>query len=383
MNPSEMPLSLYVHMPWCVRKCPYCDFNSHELQQGADQQAYITALLHDLRAESPLAMGREVRSVFIGGGTPSLFDGDSIQRLLTGVREDLSLAAQAEITLEANPGTVDAAHFAGYREAGVNRLSIGAQSFSAEKLEALGRIHNPNQIVVAAETARRVGIDNINIDLMFGLPGQTIAQALDDLGRAIELAPEHLSWYQLTLEPNTLFHSQPPPLPGDELIIDMQEAGQALLAEAGYQQYEVSAYAKPGRECLHNRNYWEFGDYLGVGAGAHGKVTSTKGVCRRWKVRHPTDFIASSGRGEALSGDSWLSLDDLRLEFMLNALRLKGGVPSALLQQRTGLEISDIATELAAVRERGLLDEGSGLIKPTSLGYRFLNDLIAMFDMNK
>ncbi|RTZ79468.1 MAG: YggW family oxidoreductase, partial [Gammaproteobacteria bacterium] len=277
---TSPPLGLYVHIPWCVRKCPYCDFNSHAAQGELEEQAYVDALLTDLAREE--AGGRVVETLFIGGGTPSLFSGEAITRLLQGIRDTLDLASDTEITLEANPGAVDAAHFEAYREAGVNRLSIGIQSFDGDALQRLGRIHDARQAVEAFETARAAGFENINLDLMFGLPQQKLEEALDDLRRAIALGPEHLSWYQLTLEPHTPFHRHPPPLPADDLVWEMQEQGLELLAKAGYGRYETSAHALVGWRCRHNLNYWRFGDYLGIGAGAHGKITAGE-VTRYWK----------------------------------------------------------------------------------------------------
>ena len=317
----------------------------------------------------------------MGGGTPSLFAGRTIGRLLDGIARRLVLAADVEITLEANPGTAEAAHFVDYRAAGVNRLSIGVQSLDDTRLAALGRIHSRDEAVAAYRLARRAGFDNVNLDLMFGLPGQDQAQALADLERALALAPEHLSWYQLTLEPNTLFHQRPPPgLPDDDTLADMTDAGQERLADAGYRQYEVSAYAAPGHECRHNRNYWEFGDYLGIGAGAHGKLTAADGTIHRTaRQRQPAAYMAAASAG-AVSSSREVSADELPLEFMMNALRLVDGVPVRYFSERTGLPPGVIASQLAGARRRGLLDVATDRLRPTPLGLRYLNDLLAMFE---
>jgi oxygen-independent coproporphyrinogen-3 oxidase len=376
------PLSLYVHFPWCVEKCPYCDFNSHPARQPPDQTVYVDALLADLDQDLSLAADRPLASIFMGGGTPSLFDPAQIARLLDGIAGRLSLADDLEVTLEANPGTLEAGRFAGYRAAGVNRLSIGVQSLSSDKLKALGRIHGPGEAVSAAEAAREAGFRSFNLDLMFGLPKQTLAEALDDLRQALELQPPHLSWYQLTLEPNTAFAHRPPPLPDDDLLWDMQEAGQALLAEAGLRQYEISAYAREGHRCRHNLNYWSFGDYLGIGAGAHGKLTLPDGsVLRRWKQRHPQAYLAAVGQTGVVSGERVLTAEDLPIEFMMNALRLNEGVAAELYPQRTGLSLEGLASVLEVARDRGLLQADPGRLAPTDLGRRFLNDLLAMFEV--
>ncbi|MEJ2590876.1 MAG: radical SAM family heme chaperone HemW [Candidatus Thiodiazotropha sp.] len=371
------PLSLYIHIPWCLRKCPYCDFNSHAAGERLDEDAYVDALLADLAVEAPLALGRPLQSIFIGGGTPSLFSPTAIERLLCGVRETLSWAADIEITLEANPGAVEASRFAGYRAAGVDRLSLGVQSFDAGMLRALGRIHGPREAVSAVENARAAGFERINLDLMFGLPGQTPAQAESDLRRAIELATEHLSYYQLTLEPNTPFHRQPPRLPDHERIWEIQQAGHALLAEAGFVQYEVSAFARAGGVCRHNLNYWRFGDYLGIGAGAHGKVSDAVGnIRRRWKQRHPEAYL----RGPALKGERSLSPGDRVIEFMMNALRLSEGVEAVCFERTTGLSPAVIDAPLRTARARGLMREDPLRLCATELGARFLNDLLELFD---
>ena len=390
------PLSLYVHFPWCVRKCPYCDFNSHEQRGEIPEERYIDALLADLESDLPRVWGRPVRSIFLGGGTPSLFSPRAIERLLAGVRARLALVPDAEITLEANPGTVAApahaalaafAHpcaaeverFRGYRAAGVNRLSIGIQSFNPIHLHALGRIHGRDEALNAAQAARAAGFDNFNLDLMFGLPQQTLAEALTDLRTALALAPTHLSLYQLTLEPNTLFHAQPPSLPDDDAIAAMQDVLQTELANAGFDQYEVSAYAQPQRRCWHNLNYWQFGDYLGIGAGAHAKITDAAGISRQWKVKQPQDYLNKSGTPAVIGGEQRLKVDDAGFEFMLNALRLRHGFVPQLFEERAGLPLSRIGSALMCARTRKLIEASPDIIRPTPLGMRFLNDLTGIF----
>ncbi len=375
---SLPPLSLYIHIPWCQRKCPYCDFNSHTSVAPIDERAYVDALLDDLQQDLPLALGRPLASIFIGGGTPSLFSGRAIARLLHGIREQIALVADCEITMEANPGTVEADNFAAYRKAGVNRLSIGVQSFSDEQLQALGRIHSAEEAVAAATIARKAGFDNINLDLMFGLPGQTLARAKDDLQQAIALQPEHISYYQLTIEPNTRFYLQPPVTPDDELLWSMQQQGQQQLAEAGYQQYEVSAYAHAGQRCQHNLNYWLFGDYLGIGAGAHAKTTALEAlqVTRRSKHASPQRYME---RSSYCLNRSLLGNEDLILEFMMFALRLVEGFPAALFSARTGVNLKSIENDLIALKDRGLIEFDQQVIKPTALGRQFLNELIEQF----
>ena len=376
------PLSLYIHLPWCVRKCPYCDFNSHAPREGEPlpERAYVEALLRDVECELPLIWGRSIESVFIGGGTPSLFSAEALDALLSGLRARLRLLPGIEITLEANPGTVEAGRFAEYRALGINRLSIGVQSFDDERLRALGRIHGGREAILAAEVAHAAGFDNFNLDLMFGLPGQTLNGALADLEQGLALCPTHLSWYQLTLEPNTLFHARPPVLPDDERIADMQEAGVSRLAEAGFAPYEVSAYAREGRRCRHNLNYWEFGDYLGIGAGAHGKLTlpAEQRIIRRARLRSPEVFMARAGQAAAFEEQS-VNWKEAPFEFMLNALRLHEGFPSALFQERTGLPISVVRQALEKAEAKGLIDWQLTHIRPTVLGARFLNDVITLF----
>ncbi len=375
------PLSLYIHFPWCVRKCPYCDFNSHPLPTDLPEQAFVDALLADLEADLPTVWGRPVGSLFFGGGTPSLLSPEALDRLLQGIRALIPLVPLAEITLEANPGTLEAGRFAELRAAGINRLSIGVQSFNNAALAPLGRIHSGEEARAAVEAARRAGIENLNLDLMFGLPGQTPASALSDLRIATDLAPEHISWYQLTLEPNTPFaHTPPPALPDEDQLVAIQEAGEAHLAAAGYGQYEVSAYARAGWQCRHNRNYWLFGDYLGIGPGAHGKLTSPAVGCieRTRRVAHPNDYLARSVP-QRLAERSPIAVDLLPFEFMLNALRLKEGFPLALFADRTGLSPATIAPTLQAAEQKGMLQVTAERIAPTLHGWRFLNDLIALF----
>lgn len=373
------PLSLYVHIPWCVQKCPYCDFNSHAVRDGVPDMDYVQALLRDLELDLPRVWGRRISSIFIGGGTPSLFSGEAITVLLAGIRARIPVLPTAEITLEANPGTADATHFAAYRQAGINRLSMGAQSFNDTQLQALGRIHNAQQIASAFQLARDAGFENINIDLMYGLPGQTIDRLTIDIEQALALAPEHLSYYQLTLEPNTLFHKRPPELPDDDVLATMQEQVEQLLAAAGYEHYEVSAYAQPGHQCRHNLNYWTFGDYLGIGAGAHGKLTNHSSITRLWKVRHPRDYLAGAGTTAALAGEQILNEHDRVAEFMLNALRLTNGFNASLFETHTGLPLSAVSREVAAATERKLLLHDQDILRPSDLGRRFLNDLVQHF----
>lgn len=376
------PLALYVHIPWCVKKCPYCDFNSHAIGDGVDEAAYVDALLSDLEHDLPDAGGRSLESIFFGGGTPSLFSGVSIGRLLAGVRKRMGCGSDMEVTLEANPGTVETGRFADFRQAGVTRLSIGVQSFHGGLLRRIGRIHGRPESIAAAREAATAGFDSFNLDLMYGLPGQDLAQARADVETAIALRPSHISYYQMTLEPNTLFHAAPPPLPDEDLIWEMQLQGEALLARAGYRQYEVSAYARAGRQCRHNLNYWRFGDYLGLGAGAHGKTTSGGSaplVRRTRKVRHPADYLKTAGTGAAVSGRQTLTEEDLVFEFMLNALRLNAGFTLALFEHHAGLGHERLDRGLAEARKRGMIDQIGATVRPTPLGRRYLNDLIALF----
>jgi oxygen-independent coproporphyrinogen-3 oxidase len=378
--PARLPLSLYAHFPWCLRKCPYCDFNSHALRGPLDEAAYLRALRADLAQDLPMASGRRIGSVFLGGGTPSLASARFVGDLLAAVDRLAGLEAGAEITLEANPGAADTARFAGYRAAGVNRLSIGVQSFDDRALAALGRVHGRREAVAAAEAARAAGFDNLNLDLMYALPGQDGRGALADLEAAIALAPEHLSWYQLTIEPNTAFARAPPPLPDEEVAAEIQDAGLARLAEAGYARYEVSAFARPGRRCRHNLNYWAFGDYLGIGAGAHGKLTLADGrILRRHKPRHPAAFLADAGSVAGIAGEDALGPDDLDVEFAMNALRLVDGVPLSLYAERTGLDPARLAASIARAGALGLLAADPDRLAPTPLGLQFLNRLIGLF----
>ncbi|UTW05735.1 radical SAM family heme chaperone HemW (plasmid) [Amphritea atlantica] len=372
------PLSLYIHIPWCVRKCPYCDFNSHAVNGEIPQQRYIDALMRDLEQELAGVQGREIETIFIGGGTPSLFDAAGIKQILTGIAARTRISANAEITMEANPGTFEQERFAGFREAGVNRLSIGIQSFDSARLQQLGRIHNRHDALHAAGKAREIGFDNFNLDLMHGLPGQTPEAALADLQQAIDLQPTHLSWYQLTIEPNTEFFSKPPQLPEDEALWAIQEQGQALLESHGYHQYEISAYCQPDRQSRHNLNYWQFGDYLGIGAGAHGKISwpEQNRINRRWKQRQPKAYMDAL---KPLSGEQNISPGERPFEFMMNALRLTEGVRAELFSQRTGLSLASITPMIEHSRNRGLLQTDAGMLAPTPQGRLFLNDLLEQF----
>jgi len=373
-------------MPWCVKKCPYCDFNSHGLRGEPPPYAlYTDLLLADLDADrvdfGAALQGRTVQSIFFGGGTPSLFAPELIARFLDGVRERLPLTDTAEITLETNPGTVEHGRFDGYLAAGVNRLSFGIQSFDDDKLKRLGRIHSAAEAEAAVKSAQDAGYDNFNLDLMYALPEQTLEGALADVERAIALQPAHISHYQLTLEPNTAFAANPPPLPDDDHAWGMQEACEQHLAAAGYGQYEISAYARPGRRCVHNLNYWQFGDYLGIGAGAHGKLSDAAdgGVRRRWKTRHPRAWLDAAGGPGRIGGDNAVAEGELPFEYMLNALRLIDGVPMAAFAERTGLPTERIAAPLAQARQRGWLTTNPHQLQATPLGQRFLNDVIASF----
>ncbi len=378
---TALPLSLYVHLPWCVRKCPYCDFNSHSAPDGAPTARYVDALLRDLDAEAVGASGREVGTVFLGGGTPSLFSPEDIARILDAVATKFDLSRDAEVTMEANPGAVEFDSPRGYREAGVNRLSLGAQSFDDEMLGKLGRIHSSDDIRRAYQQAVAGGFDNINIDLMHCLPGQTVASAESDLRAAIELGPAHISWYQLTLEPNTVFHARPPgDLPNEETAWAIQDAGAAVLAASGYEQYEVSAWTTGGRVCRHNVNYWLFGDYLAVGAGAHGKITRDGRVLRYHKPLNPLQYMQTIEDEEADVAPDLLDEPDLVFEFMLNALRLTDGFDERLFSERTGLDADLLVRAAQDALAKDLLERtDSGVWRPTSLGRRFLNDLQAGF----
>ncbi len=372
------PLALYIHIPWCVRKCPYCDFNSHAASPVLPEEEYVDALLADLDQDLAAVYGRPLSSIFFGGGTPSLFSAAALGRLLAGVEQRIPFTADIEITLEANPGTFEQDKFVAYRKLGINRLSIGIQSFQPQKLEALGRIHTGDEALRAAEMARRAGFDNFNLDLMHGLPDQSLEEALDDLRQAIALAPTHLSWYQLTLEPNTVFWNQPPELPEDDILWDIQEAGQALLAEHGFSQYEVSAYARPGKAARHNLNYWSFGDFIGIGAGAHGKLSHSDGrIVRTWKTRLPKDYLNPAKQFKA--GEKTLTADELPFEFLMNALRLTPGVDAELFAQRTGLPLQTLAAARAEAEQKGLLQVEPTRLVATARGQLFLNDLLQYF----
>ncbi len=377
------PLSLYVHVPWCVRKCPYCDFNSHAARGAVPQTEYLSALLRDLEQLLPWVAGREIISIFFGGGTPSLLEPAVLAELLQGVARHLNLAGEVEITLEANPGTVDSARFLGFRRAGINRLSLGIQSFDARALVALGRIHGRREALDAPRLAREAGFDNLNLDLMFGLPNQQTEDALRDLETALELSPAHISWYQLTLEPNTRFYQFPPPLPGDDEIWAMWERGLARLAAAGFEHYEVSAHARPGRRCRHNLNYWRFGDYLGVGAGAHGKLTDpeTGQIWRYQRPPHPRAYLQAFAGGKTWPplNATRLSEAELPLEFMLNALRLVDGFEPELFSRRTGLPRESLQASLERAEQRGWLENSPQRIRPTPAGMNWLNELLELF----
>ncbi|NIK09540.1 oxygen-independent coproporphyrinogen-3 oxidase [Xanthomonas arboricola] len=376
------PLSLYVHLPWCVRKCPYCDFNSHAAKGVLPFEDYVDALIRDLDADLPLVWGRVVHSVFFGGGTPSLFPPEAIDRFLQAAAARLRFAPNLEITLETNPGTAEHGRFDGYRAAGVNRLSFGVQTFDDVALQRLGRIHDSAQAERAIALAQDAGYDNFNIDLMYALPEQTLAQAERDLERAFALQPTHLSHYQLTLEPNTVFFARPPKgIPDDDAAWDIQEHCQRLLAEAGYAQYEVSAYARPGRQCAHNLNYWRFGDYLGIGAGAHGKISSgaEQHVLRRWKHKHPQSYLTSAGSTASIGGDEIVPRERLPFEYMLNLLRLHEGFALRDFEASTGLAASVIELPVARAIAQGWMTAQDGRVVPTELGRRFTNDVVELF----
>ncbi|WP_459207051.1 radical SAM family heme chaperone HemW [Pseudomonas sp. MLB6B] len=376
--PELPPLAFYIHIPWCVRKCPYCDFNSHQAGPEIPEAAYVDALLADLDQELPAVQGRAISSIFFGGGTPSLFSAAALGRLLRGVEQRIPFAADIEITLEANPGTFEQDKFKAYRQQGINRLSIGVQSFQPEKLERLGRIHNGDEAVRAAGMARKAGFDNFNLDLMHGLPEQSLDDALGDLRQAIDLGPTHLSWYQLTVEPNTVFWNQPPELPEDDILWDIQEAGQALLASQGFAQYEVSAYAQPGKPARHNLNYWRFGDFIGIGAGAHGKLSLADGrIVRTWKTRLPKDYLNPDKPYKA--GEKVLPIDELPFEFLINALRLTQGVEADLFTRRTGQPLAQLADARRNAEQKGLLRVEPDRLAATARGQLFLNDLLQYF----
>jgi len=375
------PLSLYIHLPWCLRKCPYCDFNSHELKGSFPADEYIEALLRDLELDLPLVWGRPVSSVFFGGGTPSLFGAAHFERLLSGCRARLPFNPGLEITLEANPGALERDRFAAYRDAGINRVSLGVQSFSDTALSSIGRIHGRAEVMQAVESLHAAGIENFNLDLMYALPGQQLAEAAGDIREAIACAPAHVSHYQLTLEPNTAFYAAPPALPDEELAWDMQEACGALLARSGFEQYEVSAWAQAGRECVHNLNYWRYGDYLGIGAGAHGKITlpAERAVKRRIRVRHPESWMQAIARGGGLAEDRLVPDEERSFEFFLNQLRLRRGVQKSQFEARTGLDWAIVSKRVDELLSKGLAVEEKGWLVPTELGWRFSNESQAIF----
>ena len=394
------PLSLYIHIPWCVRKCPYCDFNSHEARAPVPEHRYIDALIADLEAALPLVWGRKVYTVFFGGGTPSVFSADGIERIIAAVRARMPLAIDAEITLEANPGTFEAEKFRAFRAAGVNRLSIGIQSFNPRHLKALGRIHDAAEARAAIEITRR-NFDNFNLDLMYGLPQQSVDEARADIEAALSFAPPHLSAYHLTLEPNTYFHRYPPPLPDDDTTAEMQEAVEQLLAAAGYEHYETSAFARAGDSesgqeqrsvprltpyasrltaaCRYNLNYWMFGDYLGIGAGAHSKLSFADRIVRQMRYKQPKQYLESAAAGSAIQEQHDVAANEIGFEFMMNALRLNQGFPSVLFEERTGMPLTAVLKELEAAERRGLITRDPLRTVPTALGRRFLNDLLQLF----
>ena len=375
------PLSLYVHIPWCVKKCPYCDFNSHALNGSLPEVEYVEALLRDFDRELSANKGlrdRKLHSIFFGGGTPSLMSVLAFDRLLSQLRERMTFSDDIEITMEANPGTYEHDRFRGYRDAGINRLSLGVQSFQDEKLKALGRIHCSDEAVAAIDSLNEIGFDNYNIDLMHGLPGQTTEDALSDLGQAIALNPSHISWYQLTIEPNTVFYSKTPGLPEDEELWSIQEQGWNKLEQAGFLQYEISAYSRQGKQAAHNLNYWQFGDYIGIGAGAHGKLTDLQSgaIRRNWKTRMPRDYLSAEKLFEA--GSRVLEEEELPIEFLMNALRLNRGVCESIFTERTGLDLSALQEGRELAVRKGLLEPGERL-QPTPQGRLFLNDLLELF----
>jgi putative oxygen-independent coproporphyrinogen III oxidase len=376
--PALPPLSLYVHFPWCVKKCPYCDFNSHEASNGFPEAEYLDALRADLEQALPLVWGRKIYTIFIGGGTPSLLSAAGLDRLLSDIRTLLPLDGAAEITMEANPGTFEAGKFKSYRASGVNRLSIGIQSFNAKHLHALGRIHDGDEARRAVDIAR-ANFDNFNLDLMYALPSQTVQEARQDIATAIGFAPPHLSLYHLTLEPNTYFAKYPPAIPDDDASAEMQDMIGAETGAAGYQHYEISAYAQPGRQARHNLNYWQFGDYLGIGAGAHSKLSFPHRVIRQVRYKQPKSYLEHSRNGDPVQQENEIARNELGFEFMLNALRLTGGFEVNLFAERTGLTLNAIEKELIAAETKGLIYRDHKIIRPTDLGQRFLNDLQQMF----
>lgn len=375
---ENMPLSLYIHMPWCVQKCPYCDFNSHALTQPLAEEIYVQALLQDFMQQYPLIAERKLVSIFFGGGTPSLFSPKAIEKILMTIDQKISLN-NTEITLEANPGTIDEKNFSGFYQAGINRLSIGIQSLQNDKLKILGRIHDRDQALRAIEIAKKAGFHNINLDLMHGLPNQTTEDALQDLTDALNTEPTHLSWYQLTIEPNTAFQHQKPILPAENILQEIFSEGTQQLSAAGFKRYEISAYAKNDKKCLHNVNYWEFGDYLGIGAGAHSKLTDTKNqiITRFMKHKHPKIYLNSTKN--FIANETIIDQKELAFEFMLNALRLIDGVPKKIFSERTGLPLKNIESMLTTAYNKKLLHIDENILCPTKLGHQFLNDLTMIF----
>ena len=375
---NSPPLSLYIHIPWCVKKCPYCDFNSHENRNEIPEKRYVAALISDLEQSVPRVYGRKIKSVFFGGGTPSLFSPESIHQLLSAVNMLTPIEYAAEITLEANPGTVDIAHFNGYKDAGVNRISLGIQSFNADYLKALGRIHDDKQAIAAAELALKI-FDRVNFDVMYALPNQTLTHALQDAELAVNLGPDHLSFYHLTLEPNTPFYITPPSLPSDDMSAEMQEKIENLLSENNYVHYETSAFCKPRNQARHNLNYWQFGDYLGIGAGAHSKLSFHDKITRETRHKHPKAFMEAAEIGNAVDNIWQIESADLGFEFMMNALRLIEGFDKKLFCERTGLNWEAISVALSKAYKQNLISQDLQTIKPTLLGQRYLNDLLALF----
>jgi putative oxygen-independent coproporphyrinogen III oxidase len=372
------PLSLYVHIPWCVRKCPYCDFNSHEARGELPERRYAQALMVDLERALPSVWGRRVHTVFFGGGTPSLFSAKTLDEILSGIRARVPLDPDAEVTLEANPGTFESDKFAEFKRLGINRLSIGVQSFNARHLKALGRIHDDHEARRAIEIAR-ANFDNINLDLMYGLPEQALLEAEADISAAVEFAPQHISAYHLTVEPNTYFHRYPPPLPDEHLASDMQETIESLLAEHGYDHYETSAFARPGYQSRHNSNYWLFGDYLGIGAGAHSKVSFRDRIVRQVRWKQPREYLERVAAEGPLQQENAVPAAEVPFEFMMNALRLTRGFPARLFEERTGLPLRMVARELDEAERQGLLTRTHTEISPSVRGQRFLNDLLQLF----
>jgi putative oxygen-independent coproporphyrinogen III oxidase len=386
------PLSLYIHIPWCIRKCPYCDFNSHQTNNDIPEVDYVAALRFDLEQDAVLAQGRKLTSIFFGGGTPSMFSANAIAQIIKDAERVIGFEPDIEITLEANPGTFEQEKFSGFRAAGVNRLSIGVQSFNDTQLKLLGRVHGREEALRAVDVARKAGFDNINLDLMHGLPEQSVDDAKADLAQAIALAPEHISWYQLTIEQNTAFYSAPPILPIEDTLADIQDEGQAMLANADYEQYEISAYAKNKQRARHNINYWQFGDYLGIGAGAHGKITQLEQarIIRLWKTRLPKHYLESAVSNKISTnlgghqnvfggGNDILSLESLPLEFLMNALRLNDGAPTDYLKERTGLQLNALEPQWAELTQKGLVEVVDDNLRPTEFGRRFLNRVLEAY----